>query len=98
MSIADIHPLLTDRSRLLIMSTLAAQEDAIDFSSLVDILEFSRGNLSVHMRKLEEAGFVLVTKSFVDRKPKTTFSITDQGRKEIKAYLEAVRTLLNDII
>ena len=97
MTIADIHPLLTDRSRLLIMSTLAGQQEEVDFSTLVDVLEFSRGNLSVHMRKLEEAGFVEIKKSFVDRKPRTTFLITSQGRKEVKAYLQAVRTLLDDI-
>ena len=54
----------------------------------------SRGNLSVHTRKLEKAGLIEIKKEFVELKSRTTFRITEKGRKEVKQYLEVVEGLL----
>lgn len=92
----DIHPLLADRVRLSIMIAVAASERRIDFSTLLQTLNISRGNLSSHITKLEKAGLVKVMKEFVNRKPRTSYSSTPQGRKEIKQYLITVeKTLLS---
>ena len=90
----DINPVLIDRVRLVIMATLSAAKDAVDFTTLLETLELTKGNLSAHLRKLEDAGLVQVTKEFVDRKPRTTYSCTKQGKKEMIKYLNGVEALL----
>lgn len=97
MSTSEFSNLLTDHTRLLIMSTLAASRSAIDFSTLLENLELTRGNLSTHMRKLEEDGLVQISKEFVDRKPRTTYLCTARGRKAVKEYLELVEGLLKGL-
>lgn len=92
-----LNPLLSDRSRLLIMAALSSAAKGIDFTTLANSLELSRGNLSVHARKLEKAGFIAIKKEFIDLKPRTTFRITGKGRKEVKDYLKAVEGLFKDI-
>ena len=89
-----INPILSDRARLLIMSALAASETGSDFTTLCTALELTKGNLSAHMRKLEDEKFVEVKKQFVDRKPRTTYAATDYGRSEVVKYLEQVQALL----
>ena len=91
----DINPVLVDRVRLAIMTTLSVSGD---FNTLLDKLDLTKGNLSSHVRKLEEAKLVKVTKEFVDRKPKTTYSCTKKGKKALKEYLsllEGIVTKLN---
>ena len=90
----DSHPLLSDRTRLAIMALLAASKKPIDFNTALDSLEVSKGNLSSHIRKLEEAGFVEVNKEFVDRKPLTTYSCTKQGRRALKQHLKHLEKIL----
>jgi DNA-binding transcriptional ArsR family regulator len=89
-----IHPLLADRVRLALMAALAASDDPIDFNTLLESLDLSKGNLSSHLRKLEEAELIIVNKSFVDRKPRTTYSCAGQGKEEISRYLSAVEKAL----
>jgi len=91
------HPLLSERSRLVILASLATSPGPMDFLQLLLETKLTKGNLSVHVRKLEEAGFVEVTKEFVDRKPCTRYRCTKQGRKELKNYLGAVEKLLKDM-
>ncbi len=93
----DLNPILTDRVRLAIMTTLYASEDPVEFNSLLDTLDLTKGNLSSHIRKLEEVGFVEVTKEFVDRKPKTTYLCTAEGKKELLSYLNTLENLLSKI-
>ncbi|HEX4922982.1 MAG TPA: transcriptional regulator [Bdellovibrionales bacterium] len=88
------NPLLSDRVRLAIMALLTGSKDEVDFKTLLDRLELTKGNLSSHMRKLEEAGLVDVHKSFVDRKPLTTYSVSAKGREEIRNYLAKVEAVL----
>ncbi len=93
--ILQTHPLLSDRVRLAAMVAVAGCAEPLDFNSLMERLEVvTKGNLSVHLKKLEEAGLLEVTKEFVDRKPRTTFRCTKSGKQEIKRYLELVETAL----
>ena len=79
--------------RLGLMAYLAGVESA-SFSELKGRTGASDGNLSVHLRKLEEAGYVAVDKRFVNRKPQTRASLTQAGRSAWLAYLEALKGLI----
>jgi len=86
--------LLVERARLAIMATLAAANEAVEFNALLDALDLSKGNLSTHMRRLEEAGLVEVRKAFVGRKPRTTYACTAAGRAELASYLARLEAML----
>ncbi len=88
-----IDEVIHGRMRLGIMVYLADAETA-DFTELKTVLEATQGNLSVHLKKLEEAGYVAIAKSFKDSKPLTQASITPAGRKAFAAYLEALGGLI----
>ena len=60
------------------------------------MLDASDGNLSVHARKLEEAGYIRVTKGFEDRKPKTEYRLTAKGRRALQEYLDQMETILSE--
>lgn len=92
------HPLLSDRVRLQIMAALACAEGPVDFSTLLSSLELSKGNLASHLRKLEDAKLVAVTKEFVERKPRTTYVITKLGRNELVNYLEQIEKILKKVV
>lgn len=81
------------RLRLGIMAYLMDVE-AADFTELKTVLDATQGNLSVHLRKLEEAGYVEIVKSFQGRKPLTRIHVTPQGRKAFAAYLDALAGLV----
>lgn len=96
MGLADlgrIDDVIHGRMRLGIMVYLA-DVDAADFTELKTVLEATQGNLSVHLKKLEEAGYIAIDKSFKDNKPLTRVSITPTGRKAFSAYLEALGGLI----
>lgn len=91
--IGQIDEVIHGRMRLGIMVYLADNEVA-DFNELKAVLEATQGNLSIHLRKLEEAGYVAIDKSFVDRKPLTRARLTVAGRKAFAAYIEAIGALI----
>ncbi|MFC5344209.1 winged helix-turn-helix domain-containing protein [Brevundimonas staleyi] len=91
--IGRIDDVIHGRVRLGIMAALSGVESA-DFATLKARLQTTDGNLSVHLRKLEEAGFVQVTKRFVGRKPLTEAAMTEPGRKAFVAYLDAMAGLV----
>ena len=96
MGLADlgrIDDVIHGRMRLGIMVYLS-DADSADFTELKTVLEATQGNLSVHLKKLEEAGFVAIDKSFKDNKPLTRVSITREGRKAFSAYLDAIGSLI----
>lgn len=96
MGLADlgrIDDVIHGRMRLGIMVYLADAETA-DFTELKTVLEATQGNLSVHLKKLDEAGYVAIDKSFVNNKPLTRVSITPAGRRAFAAYLEAIGALI----
>ena len=68
--------------------------EAADFTELKTVLDATQGNLSVHLRKLEEAGYVEIVKSFQGRKPLTRVHVTAQGRKAFADYLDALAGLV----
>ena len=93
--IARIDEVIHGRIRLGIMAYLSGAETA-DFNTLKARLQTTDGNLSVHLRKLEEAGFVAVSKSFNGRKPLTEASLTEAGRSAFVAYLDAMARLVDE--
>jgi len=92
--IEAIDEVIHGRVRLGIMAFLSGADSA-DFPALRDKLQLTDGNLSVHLRKLEEAGYVEVQKTFVDRKPRTLAVITRQGRVAFARYLQAITALVD---
>ncbi len=90
----DLDRLIHERVRLGIVAALAADEN-LSFGDLKTILNTSDGNLSVHARKLDEAGYIKVTKGFTDRKPKTEYRLTAKGRRALEAYLDQMETILS---
>ncbi len=79
----SLDAVIHERVRLGIVSALAVN-DALSFNDLKSLLEITDGNLSVHARKLEEAGYVKCTKSFVGRQPRTEFRLTAAGRRAME--------------
>jgi DNA-binding transcriptional ArsR family regulator len=90
---ASLDRLIHDRTRLAIVSALAAQE-TMSFSELKAATETTDGNLSVHARKLEDAGYVTCTKGFDGRLPRTEFGLTTSGRKALKKYLDHMEAII----
>jgi len=88
-----IDDVIHGRVRLGIMAVLAGIDSA-DFNTLKTRLQTTDGNLSVHLRKLEDAGFVAVNKRFEGRKPLTEASMTPAGRKAFVAYLDTMQGLV----
>lgn len=88
-----IDEVIHGRVRLGIMAVLSGVDTA-DFNTLKARLQTTDGNLSVHLRKLEEAGFVSVSKRFQGRKPLTEARMTDAGRRAFVAYLDAMGRLV----
>lgn len=91
---AELDPVIHAPARLAILSILVGAEEA-DFTFLRDKLEATDGNLSTHLSKLEKAGYVAVRKQFLDRKPNSTYRLTEKGRKAFAAYVRAVRSLID---
>ena len=89
----DLDRLIHERMRLGIVSALAAN-DTLTFNELKALLQSTDGNLSVHARKLEEAGYIACTKSFEDRMPRTAFRLTADGRRAFERYLGHLEALI----
>ncbi len=85
--------LIHERVRLGIVSALAAG-DVLTFNDLKALLGTSDGNLSVHARKLEDAGYIACTKTFDNRMPRTEYRLTDAGRKALEAYLDQMERII----
>lgn len=90
----NVNPLLVDRVRLAIMAHLALAGGPVEFNTLLEELELTKGNLATHLRKLEEAELITVHKEFVGRKPRTTYVCTARGKKEMRSYLSTIEALL----
>jgi DNA-binding transcriptional ArsR family regulator len=92
----QIDPAIHAPARLMILAYLAAVESA-DFTFLLTQTGLTRGNLSTHIRRLEEVGYVEVNKEFVDRIPRTLYQLTDPGKKAIQGYRENMRTVIDQL-
>ncbi len=86
--------LILSKTRLGIISALIGG-DKLEFTYLRDTLKLSDGNLSVQIRKLEEAGYIKVKKVFVDRKPKTFCEITRKGQRALRNLIRKLESLVN---
>ncbi|HWH53283.1 MAG TPA: transcriptional regulator [Gemmatimonadaceae bacterium] len=89
----ELDRLIHERMRLGILSALAVNE-SLTFNDLKKLLQTTDGNLSVHARKLEEAGYVQCTKSFEGRVPKTEYTITAIGRRALERYLDHMEAII----
>jgi len=89
----ELDKVIHERMRLGIISALAANEK-VSFTDLKKLLDTSDGNISVHARKLEEAGYITLTKSFAGRMPLTEYAITKDGRKALGRYLDHMEALI----
>ena len=90
---AGFDRLIYERVRLGIMSALAMNEQ-LTFNELKSLFDVSDGNLGAHARKLEEAGYVVCTKSFEARRPKSIYRITHVGKKALLRYLEHIEAVI----
>ena len=88
-----LDPLIHERMRLGIISALAVR-DVLTFSELKKLLDASDGNLSVHARKLEEADYIVCSKGFEGRVPRTEYRITAGGRKALENYLNQMEGII----
>lgn len=89
----ELDKVIHERMRLGIISALAANEK-LSFSDLKNLLNTTDGNISVHARKLEDAGYVSMKKSFAGRMPLTEYKITAAGRKALEQYLNHMEALI----
>jgi DNA-binding MarR family transcriptional regulator len=89
----ELDNLIHERIRLGIVSALAAN-NSLTFSELKELLKTTDGNVSVHARKLEDAGYVNCSKSFEGRVPKTEYQLTGVGRQALEQYLDHMEALI----
>ena len=92
-SATSLDRLIHERTRLAIVSALAVNQ-SLTFNELKQLLNATDGNLSVHARKLEDAGYIVCTKSFAGRLPKTEYRLSAPGRKALEKYLDHMEALI----
>jgi len=92
-SVPDFDRVIHERTRLGIVSALAVNP-SLTFNELKAILETTDGNVSVHARKLEEAGYLTTKKSFAGRMPRTEYALTAAGRRALEKYLNHMEALI----
>jgi DNA-binding MarR family transcriptional regulator len=93
---AELNQIIHQTVRLRIMAALVTLEPTaeVDFTYLRDLLEVTDGNLGAHLRKLEEAGYIAINKTFVERKPRTFISTTPKGRTVFDEHVAALESIL----
>jgi DNA-binding MarR family transcriptional regulator len=98
MLVADLDPVIHAQARLRITASLAtlSEGESIAFPRLQQLLDMTAGNLSTHLRKLEEAEYVLVSKAHEGRLPVTYLELTRQGRRAFEDYTDSLRQLLGE--
>ncbi|WP_283134489.1 winged helix-turn-helix domain-containing protein [Rhizohabitans arisaemae] len=92
----ELDPVIHAQARLRVVATLntLGEGDQVAFPALKDLLGMTAGNLSVHLTKLEEAGYVEIVKTHRGRTPATYVALTRQGRRAFEDYTAAIRKLL----
>ena len=98
-SLPHLDPVIHAAARLKVTATLAALApgDRVSFSRLQKLLDMTAGNLSTHLRKLEDAGYVTVDKTHVGRTPVTYVGLSPAGRRALEDYTAALRLLLSPV-
>ncbi|WP_207425831.1 transcriptional regulator [Pedobacter sp. SYSU D00535] len=92
-SLEQFDKAFENRIRLQTMSVLVANE-SYDFNSLKDLLNVTDGNLASHLKALEKEEYIVVTKSFIGRKPNTQYAASPKGREAFRKHLEALENLI----
>ena len=95
-NIQDVDRLIHEPSRLIIIAQLYVVQSA-DFTFLLHQTGMTAGNLSAHLSKLEDAGYVEVTKEFIERKPHTALGLTKKGREAFKEYRKTMKQVFSDL-
>jgi DNA-binding MarR family transcriptional regulator len=95
-AIQNIDKIIHEPARLLLMAHLFVVESA-DYLFLQHQTGLTWGNISSHLRKLENAGYVAVEKEFIDKKPHTTLKLTDKGRRAFKEYRKNMKQVFEDL-
>lgn len=95
---AELNETIHQTVRLRIMAALVAldPQDEIDFSTLKELLDVTDGNLGAHLHKLEEADYINVNKTYVDRKPRTYVSVNAKGRIVFQEHVEALQSIIKN--
>jgi DNA-binding MarR family transcriptional regulator len=95
---AELNEFIHQTVRLRIMAALVTLEpnDEVDFTYLRDLLEVTDGNLGAHLRKLEEAGYIAINKTFVERKPRSFISATAEGRRVFQEHIAALEAIIKN--
>jgi DNA-binding MarR family transcriptional regulator len=96
LDIGALDEVIHGRVRLGVMAHLVRAE-AADFNELKSVLNVTQGNLSVHLRKLEEAGYVEIEKGYLGRRPRTRVGLTVKGRQAFAAYLDALEQMVKQL-
>ena len=96
MEVNKLDPILHERVRLGIVGLLLRARE-LDFQSLRMALNVTYGNLASHLRKLEENNIIKVRKTFVGRRPRTYYQLTDEGKRRFLNYLENLKKILGEI-
>ena len=94
--LADIDQIIHAPARLMVLTYLYVVESA-DYIFLKQLTGLTWGNLSTHLTKLEEAGYISIEKTFKGKKPHTTISLTDGGRTAFRAYKQSMQQVLDDL-
>jgi len=91
--IMSLEKLIHEPSRLAILTVLSGVKEA-DFTFLLRMSGLTRGNMSVHLSKLEEAGYISVNKRFINKMPNTVYNLTKEGRKAFESYLKNMEAII----
>jgi len=93
-----LNKIIHERARLMILTYLASNErKEISFNEIMKNLKFSSGNLSVQLRKLQQAGYIAIHKAFKENKPYTTTSITHQGSNALNRYVAEMEEIIKTL-
>lgn len=94
----ELDPVIHAQARLRIMAALSTldTDEAISFPRLQELLDMTAGNLSTHLRKLEDAGYVDITKTHRGRTPITYLALSTRGRRAFEDYMDTLRTVLGE--
>ncbi|MCB8992105.1 MAG: transcriptional regulator [Ardenticatenaceae bacterium] len=95
--IADLDRAIHAPARLMILALLAVIDSA-DFTFLLTQTGLTRGNLSSHLSKLEEVGYIVITKEFVEKIPRTLIRLSDEGQTAIQTYREQMRQVVDGLL
>jgi len=92
--IAGVNRLIHEPARMAVISLLSVVEES-DFTFLMNSTGLTQGNLSSHLAKLEEAGYVEIKKTFKGKRPHTVARLTDSGQKELNQYIKTIKEFLS---